>query len=74
MTRPATFREIDLVRAAKAAKRAGLDVARVEIDPRSGKIVISTGRGEPDAENAALDAGSVVAQRLKALQGGRGNG
>lgn len=36
---PSTFREVDLVRALKAAKKAGADVARAEV-AKDGKIVL----------------------------------
>jgi hypothetical protein len=36
---PCTFRQRDVTRAVRAAQKAGLDVARVEID-KLGKIVI----------------------------------
>jgi hypothetical protein len=43
MTRGAlSFRQRDVVRAVKAAKAAGIDVARIEIN-QSGKIVIVSG-------------------------------
>jgi hypothetical protein len=38
--RPAPFRQIDVTRALKAAKAAGLEVAKIEISPE-GSIVIS---------------------------------
>ena len=37
------FRQCDVVRAIKAARAAGLEVARVEID-RDGKIVVIAGK------------------------------
>jgi hypothetical protein len=40
---PCTFREADLTRALKAAKKAGVDVARCEID-KTGKIVLVLGK------------------------------
>ncbi len=40
---PCTFRQTDLTRALKAAKAAGIDVERVEIDP-NGKIAIVTSK------------------------------
>jgi hypothetical protein len=43
--RPTTFRQSDLKRAISAAKRAGLEVKHVEIDPASGRITITTTAG-----------------------------
>lgn len=40
--RPATFRHTDLKRALRAAKAAGLEVTKVELDPVTGKIIIIT--------------------------------
>jgi hypothetical protein len=37
---PSNFRQEDVSRAIKAAKRAGLDVVRVEVDPKTARIVI----------------------------------
>ena len=36
---PSTFRQQDVTRAVKAVRRAGVEIARVEVD-KSGKIVI----------------------------------
>ncbi len=41
---PSTFKQGDVTRAVKGAIAAGLDIARVEIDP-TGKIVIQLGNG-----------------------------
>ena len=41
-SRPAVFRQSDLQRALRAARCAGLDVKQVEIDPTTGKIIITT--------------------------------
>jgi len=41
---PRTFRQRDLAAAIKAAKAAGLEVARVEVD-KTGKIVVVTTKG-----------------------------
>lgn len=60
VSRPATFRQSTVTRAIKAARAAGLDVARVEIDP-SGRVTVytagSTGFAvSPDDEaDAALE-------------------
>jgi hypothetical protein len=50
--RPATFRQQDVTRALRAARAAGLEVTGYEIEPTTGKIVVST-RTEPTpkAEN-----------------------
>ena len=45
MTRgPLHFRETDLVRAIKSARKAGLHVAGFEINPKTGSIVIHAGK------------------------------
>lgn len=45
MTRgPLSFKETDLVRAIKSAVKAGLQVAGFEINPKTGGIVVHTGR------------------------------
>jgi hypothetical protein len=40
-----TFKQADVTRALRGAVAAGVDVARVEIDARTGKIVLITSRG-----------------------------
>jgi|RhiMethySRZTD1v2_1073278.scaffolds.fasta_scaffold86044_6 hypothetical protein len=52
--RVARFRQADLQRALRGAKAAGLKVARVEIGPENGKIVIIT-----DAETGQLPQSSL---------------
>lgn len=42
MTARATFKQADLVRVFKAAKAAGIEDVRVDIDP-SGKLTVTTG-------------------------------
>jgi len=42
----ATVKQIDVKRAVKGAVAAGLAVARVEVDQRTGKIVIFSERGQ----------------------------
>jgi len=44
-----TFKQSDVTRALKAARKAGADVARVEID-RQGKIVIVMGKPSEASE------------------------
>jgi len=43
--RPTKFRQTDLKRALCAAKAAGLEVKQVELDPATGKIIITTTAG-----------------------------
>lgn len=45
--RSASFKQADVTRAAKGAIKAGLPVARMEID-REGKIIIVFGEGSTD--------------------------
>jgi len=42
--KPATFKQADVTRAVRGAVAAGVDVACIEIDARTGNIVISTPR------------------------------
>ena len=37
---PSNFRQTDVARAIKAAKGSGLDIAKVEVDPRTAKITL----------------------------------
>jgi hypothetical protein len=48
-----TLRKADIVRVLRAAKAAGVDIARVEIDA-AGKIVIVTGKNTGVPENSAV--------------------
>lgn len=52
MTAPARFKQDDLRRAAAGVLKAGLPVARVEVDP-DGKITVVV--GEPDAEHSGAN-------------------
>jgi hypothetical protein len=38
--RPSNFRQQDVARAIKAAKGSGLDIVRVEVDPKTAKIAL----------------------------------
>jgi hypothetical protein len=54
---PCTFKEVDLVRALRAAKKAGVNIARAEV-ARDGTIVLVLNRdGEtpPDSERNEWD-------------------
>lgn len=58
---PSNFRQQDVARAIKAAKGAGLNVVRVEIDPKTAKIVLviqEDGKTETKIENP-FDTASV---------------
>jgi hypothetical protein len=49
--RTATFSQSDLQRALRAAKTAGIEIERIEIEPASGKIVIIAKGAEGRAES-----------------------
>jgi hypothetical protein len=51
---PVTFRQADLTRALRAARAAGLEVSGYEIDPMTGKILITT-RTSDDQKTPATD-------------------
>lgn len=53
--RAALFKQADLQRALRAAKAAGLPVARVEIDPATGKIVMMTDTEAGQQTQSPLD-------------------
>jgi hypothetical protein len=53
--RPTVFRQIDLKRALRAAKAAGLDVRQVELDPATSKIIITAGTDTGAQESKPLD-------------------
>jgi hypothetical protein len=46
---PSTFKQTDVSRAIAAAQARGLAISRVEIDPRSAKIVLVV-KGDDDTE------------------------
>ena len=51
MARQSTaFRQVDLTRAVRGAKNAGLEITRVEIGP-DGKITLSAGKQPADTGN-----------------------
>jgi ATP-dependent exoDNAse (exonuclease V) alpha subunit len=51
---PATFKETDLTRALRAARKAGADVERVEIG-RDGRIILVLKNGEVSQEGNEWD-------------------
>ena len=51
---PLTFKQTDLLRAIKTFQRAGLSIARAEID-RDGKIVVVVGDENAKTESTATD-------------------
>jgi hypothetical protein len=46
---PSNFRQQDVARAIRAAKSAGLDLVRVEVDPKTAKIVLIV-KGDDEIE------------------------
>jgi hypothetical protein len=44
-----TFRQRDVTKALRGAKAAGVEIKRVEIDPGSGKIVVTAAGGETES-------------------------
>jgi hypothetical protein len=54
--RRAAFREADVTRAIKAAKKAGIDIERFEVDLAAGKVTIfARGKGGEAATVSQLD-------------------
>jgi hypothetical protein len=47
------FRQGDVTRALRAARAAGVNITRVEIEPATGKIVIVTGGAPTDTEQVS---------------------
>lgn len=44
MKTPGSFKKMDLQRAIEASRKAGLEIARVEIEPATGKITVVAGK------------------------------
>ena len=47
---PSNFRQQDVARAVRAVKGSGLDIARVEVDPKTSKIVLVVKGGDTDSK------------------------
>jgi hypothetical protein len=63
---PCTFRQTDVTRALKAARAAGYERVRVEID-REGKIAIVAGEHD-DGAGASPATASVLSERIAAMK------
>jgi len=57
---PSNFRQQDVSRAIKAAKIAGLDVIRVEVDPKTSRIVLVVKDGENETKLNPFDNASAA--------------
>ncbi len=55
MRGPSKFKKTDVTRAARGLLAAGVDIARLEIEPVSGKVSIITGSSSDDQETNDLD-------------------
>jgi hypothetical protein len=54
VNQPHKFKDRDIQRVVRAARRAGIDVARVEVNPRTGEIAaVARQPGEPPKDNGA---------------------
>ncbi len=56
MRRPSIFKKTDVTRVARAVMAAGLNVVRVEINPRDGTITVVPGKPEEVRQTAELIA------------------
>lgn len=66
---PSPFRQCDVTRAVRAAQAAGMVVARVVVDPLTGKITVEA--GSPSGQDSvARDAATVATERIAAMRRG----
>jgi hypothetical protein len=70
MTRPWRFKLTTVTRAVNAARKAGLVVARVELDEATGKIIIISKDGKPTSggDDVAQDASKVAQERIEQMR------
>jgi excisionase family DNA binding protein len=68
--RPSNFRQQDVTRAINAAKRAGLSIVRIEIDPKTAKITVIIGEAELPPTNGITDewADAIAEVKARALK------
>jgi hypothetical protein len=57
---PSNFRQQDISRAIKAAKTAGLELVRIEIDPKTSRIVLVIKDGESETKINPFDNASAA--------------
>jgi len=55
MSRKIAIRQVELMRTLRAAKKAGLSVARVEVDHANGKVIVIIGGAEVTLPKDPLD-------------------
>jgi len=71
MNRPAKFRQVDVTRALRAAKAAGLEVTGYQIDAE-GRIAITTAVGHiPTGATSTVAPGRLALERWKVEQSGK---
>jgi len=57
---PSNFRQQDVTRAINAAKRAGLEVARVEVDAKTARIIVIIAGCENKADENYWDSATMA--------------
>jgi len=56
MARPSTFKQVDVSRAVRATKAAGLEIARIDIAPDGRISVVTTALNTPPTPDSPFDA------------------